>query len=162
MDAAPAEWSGRQAEPGKSSALYAVGAYWRAVSRSTRSQMSKEVLQAMVIGAGSSALAVGVYLLSRRHALSFRYTVGWLAFLTVGALSGVLVPLAGPLARGLGVLPAVIVTAAGVLALLAICVQLSISISGLQEQVRTLSEELALHKADRDEHVDSRLIGCSW
>jgi hypothetical protein len=31
-------------------------------------------------------------------------------------------------------------------------VQLSISISGLQEQVQTLSEELALHKADRGEH----------
>jgi hypothetical protein len=117
----------------------------------SRFTLSKALIQALVIGAASFALAVGVYLLSRRQALSFRYTVGWLTLLTVGALSGILVPLAAPLARVLGVLPAVILTAAGVLVLLGICVQLSISISGLQEQVQTLSEELALHKADRGE-----------
>jgi hypothetical protein len=88
--------------------------------------------------------------------LSFRYTAGWLALFGVGALSSALVPAAEPLARLIDVTPGVIVSAAGVLTLLAICVQLSISISGLQEQVRTLSEEIALHRMTGDDHAAQR------
>ena len=115
--------------------------------------MSKEFIQGIIIGASSALFAVIVYLLARRQALSFRYAVGWLALLTVGALSSVLIPAAQPLATFVGVTPGVIVSAAGVVTLLAICVQLSISISGLQEHVRMLSEEIALHNATGGEHA---------
>lgn len=106
--------------------------------------MSKPLLQGMVIALLNVIFASVVYLLARRQALTFRYAVGWLALFGLGALSGLLVPLSAPLAELLGVTPGVVVSAVGVLALLAICVQLSISISGLQEQVRVLAEELAL------------------
>ncbi|MBI4883352.1 MAG: DUF2304 domain-containing protein [Actinobacteria bacterium] len=118
--------------------------------------MSKEILQGVIIGASSTLLGIGVYLLARRQILSFRYTVGWLALFAVGALSSVLVPAAQPLADLVKVTPGVIVSAAGVLTLLAICVQLSISISGLQERVRTLAEEIALHRATGDNHAARR------
>jgi len=115
--------------------------------------MSKEVLQGIVMGASSALLGFGVYMLARRQLLSFRYTAGWLALFGVGALSSALVPAAQPLASLIEVTPGVIVSAAGVLTLLAICVQLSISISGLQEQVRTLSEEIALQRVTGDDHA---------
>ncbi len=115
--------------------------------------MSKQIVQGIIIGASSVLFGIVVYLLARRHALSFRYAVGWLALLTVGAFSSVLIPAAQPLADFVGVTPGVIVSAAGVFTLLGICVQLSISISGLQEHVRTLSEEIALHNATGGEHA---------
>lgn len=115
--------------------------------------MSKQLVQGIIIGVSSALFGLVVYRLARRQSLSFRYAVGWLALLTVGALSSVLVPAARPLADFIGVTPGVIVSAAGVLTLLGICVQLSVSISGLQEQVRTLSEEIALHTARGGEHL---------
>ena len=115
--------------------------------------MSKEIVQGIIIAFSSTLFGVVVYFLARRHALSFRYAVGWLTLLSVGVLSSVLVPAAQPLANFIGVTPGIIVSAAGVFTLLGICVQLSISISGLQEQVRTLSEEIALHSATGGEHA---------
>lgn len=110
--------------------------------------MSKEIVQGIIIGASSTLLGLGVYVLARRQLLSFRYTAGWLALFGVGALSSLLVPAAEPLAGIIDVTPGVIVSAAGVLTLVAICVQLSISISGLQEQVRILAEEVALQRVN--------------
>ncbi len=118
--------------------------------------MSKEIAQGLILGASSALLGLGVYLLARRQMLSFRYTAGWLALFGVGALSSALIPAAEPLASLIQVTPGVIVSAAGVLTLLGICVQLSISISGLQEQVRTLSEEIALHRVTGDDHAPQR------
>ena len=118
--------------------------------------MSKEVAQGLVIAATSALLGLGVYLLARRQFLSFRYTAGWLALFGVGALSSALLPAAEPFARLIQVTPGVIVSAGAVLTLVGICVQLSISISGLQEQVRTLSEEIALHRVTGDDHVRQR------
>ena len=114
--------------------------------------MSTEFIQGITIGVCSALLGLGVYWLARRQLLSFRYTAGWLALFGVGALSSALVPVAQPLARLIDVTPGVIVSAAGVLTLLAICVQLSISISGLQEQVRILSEEIALQRVSGDNY----------
>jgi cell division protein FtsL len=37
-----------------------------------------------------------------------------------------------------------------ILILVLICIQLSVSISGLQKQVQSLSEDLALHKIDQE------------
>ncbi len=118
--------------------------------------MSKEVAQGLIIGASSALFGLGVYLLARRQLLSFRYAAGWLALFGLGALSSALLPAAQPLASLIQVTPGIVVSAGAVLALLGICVQLSISISGLQEQVRTLSEEIALHRVTGDDHVRQR------
>lgn len=118
--------------------------------------MSTAILQGIIIGATSAFLGLGVYLLARRQLLSFRYTAGWLTLFGVGALSSALVPAAAPLASLIDVTPGVVISAGGVLTLLAICVQLSISISGLQEQVRVLAEEVALHRVTGEDHAHQR------
>jgi hypothetical protein len=91
-----------------------------------------------------SALFVGiVYFLARRSRLSFRYALGWLVLFLPGFFSVFLLPLAGPVSKVLSVTPAALLAVSFMTVLVAICLQLSISISGLQEQVRSLSEELA-------------------
>ena len=90
--------------------------------------------------------------LARAGKLSFRYAVGWSGFFLLSALLSFFVPFASPASSLIGVTPGVIVTFVAALALLLICIQLSISISGLQEQVRRLTEEVALQQVvQRDE-----------
>ena len=89
-------------------------------------------------------MGASVLFLSRRGRLSFRYTAGWLGFFLLSGFLGLFSPLTQPMARWLGVTPGVVLTFAAAVALLAICIQLSISISGLQEQIRRLSEDLAI------------------
>ena len=91
-----------------------------------------------------SALFVGfVYFLARRSRLSFRYALGWLLLFVPGFLSVVLLPLTEPVSKALAITPAALLAVSFMTVLVAICIQLSISISGLQEQVRSLSEEVA-------------------
>ena len=110
--------------------------------------MSKYALQAITVATASIMIAAMVLVLARRQRLSFRYTIGWLLFLGLGAVSALVLPAAQPIAGALGVTPGVVVSSLAVVALLAICIQLSVSISGLQEQVRSLSEESALLRTD--------------
>lgn len=110
----------------------------------------------LLVGLFSLAGAVGTYLLGKRGRLTFRYTVGWLSLFSIGVLSAVLLPIVEPLAEFLGVTPAAIVAILGLMLLLAICVQLSISISGLQEQNRRLSEIVAVLKFKIGERDDPR------
>jgi hypothetical protein len=91
-----------------------------------------------------SALFVGfVYFLARKSRLSFRYALGWLLLFVPGFLSVVLLPLTEPVSKALAITPAALLAVSFMIVLVAICIQLSISISGLQEQVRSLSEEVA-------------------
>ena len=110
--------------------------------------MSTYALKTIAIALVCSVLAAFVLVLARHQRLTFRYTIGWLLFLSFGAIAGLVLPVVQPIARGLGVTPGVVVSSIAVIALLAICIQLSISISGLQEQVRSLSEESALLRTD--------------
>jgi hypothetical protein len=66
-------------------------------------------------------------------------------------LRGIFSPLAEPLAEQLNLSPAALLGVGGLLLLLVLCVQLSISISGLQEQVRTLAEEASYLRQELDE-----------
>lgn len=120
--------------------------------------MSAQLLQSLVVATACLVMAVVVLFLARSQKLSFRYAVGWLLFLGFGAVSGAVLPVAEPIAGRLSVTPGVIVSSVAVLALLAICIQLSISISGLQEQVRNLAEEVALLRTESpsDDTVDER------
>jgi hypothetical protein len=50
-----------------------------------------------------------------------------------------------------------LIGASAIIILLALCIQLSISISGLQKQVQQLNEDLALHKkVVEDSHAASK------
>jgi hypothetical protein len=71
--------------------------------------------------------------------------------LTLTALSGILIPLTRPLAKSLSTTPGVLVSGLAILILVLICIQLSVSISGLQKQVQRLAEELALHEVVTNE-----------
>lgn len=91
-----------------------------------------------------SALFVAfVYLLARRSRLSFRYALGWLLLFVPGLLAVVLLPLTNPISMALAITPAALLAVSFMIVLVTICIQLSISISGIQEQVRNLSEEVA-------------------
>jgi hypothetical protein len=110
----------------------------------------------IVAGCVSLACTVIVLRLGRRGRLSFRYTVGWILLFGMGVLSALVLPLVEPIADTLEVTPAAIVAVLGLLLLLAICVQLSVSISGTQEQIRRLSEKIAMLESQvRPEDNDS-------
>ena len=110
--------------------------------------MADQVAQGVVIAVLSIAVGMIVVIVARRGLLTFRYTIGWLGLLLVGALSSVFIQIAEPLSSSIGVTPGVIVLTAGLLVLLAICIQLSISISGLQLKVQRLAEVAAIEKTD--------------
>ncbi len=105
--------------------------------------VSPEAGQVLFAAAVGILFALAVYRLARRQKLSFRYTIGWLALCGIGIFAGLLVPVFDPIARWLNVSPAALIAIGAVLLLTTICIQLSISISGLQSQVRRLTEEAA-------------------
>ena len=58
-------------------------------------------------------------------------------------MAGVIIPVITPVANFLAITPAALLAIGGIILLVIICVQLSISISGLHERQRRLTEELA-------------------
>jgi uncharacterized membrane protein YfcA len=105
--------------------------------------MDKNTIQILFCTCIGLISTFGIYRLARRGLLSFRYTVGWLVLSTTGVVAGVALPIIAPLARFLAITPAALLAIGGVLLLVIICLQLSISISGLHERQRRLTEELA-------------------
>ena len=94
--------------------------------------------------------------LGRRNLLSFRYALGWLTLSVLGTFSWVFIWLLSPIAAWLKISSAGLV-AVGVAGLMAvICLQLSISISGLQENIRKLAEQSALSKFELEDHKPNR------
>ena len=107
--------------------------------------------QELVIALGGVGLALLVIFIARKHLLTLRYTVGWVVLAAVLTLSALLSRFVEPLAKSVGM------TATGVLLVLAsgtlllICIQLSISVSGLSSQLRELTEAHALLAARVEE-----------
>lgn len=110
--------------------------------------MDAELLKQLASAGLSLIYVIVCYRLGTRGKLSFRYTTGWILLFGVGLSSALLIPIVEPTAEYLELSPAAVVAGVGLVLLLAICVQLSVSISGLQEQVRTLSEEISILKVD--------------
>jgi hypothetical protein len=86
----------------------------------------------------------GILLIARRGMLSMRYTLGWLFVGFVIVIGGLFSGLIDPVADAMGVEPVALVLASATFGLLGLTVQLSISVSGLTEIVRTLTESHAL------------------
>jgi uncharacterized membrane protein YfcA len=114
--------------------------------------MSQGAIQTLIATIAGLILATSIYLLARRGRLSFRYTVGWLVLCLVGITAGASVEIVQPLAEKLKVTPAALLSIGAIFLLLTICVQFSISISGMQEQIRRLTEEAAETKLRLEEH----------
>jgi hypothetical protein len=113
--------------------------------------VSTQTLQVLLAALASVIAAAVIVRLARRQLLSFRYTVGWLVLAALGVFAGIAIPLVAPVARALGVSPAALLAVGAAVLVLAISIQLSISISGLQQQNRTLTEELARLRQRIDE-----------
>ena len=104
------------------------------------SQSTAQVLVAAVFCLGFIAF---IYRLARSGHLSFRYTVGWLSLFALGIVARVALPITNKLSGWLRLTPAALLALCGMVLLLLICIQLSVSISGVQNQMRRLAEELA-------------------
>jgi hypothetical protein len=118
--------------------------------------VGQQRVQAIEIAIVASLFAAAVISLSRRGRISFRYTMGWLTLCLLSAVGGLLLPTIEPLSRKFQLDAFSLVGALAVIVLLSLCIQLSISISGLQRQLRRLNEDLALQKKELDDLRDSK------
>ena len=119
--------------------------------------MSQEVAQALEIAVVALLFTLTILYLAKAQRISFRYTMGWLTLCIISAFTGLLIPLIKPLATKLQLDAFALIGASAIIILLALCIQLSISISGLQKQVQQLNEDLALHKkVVEDSHASGK------
>ena len=119
--------------------------------------MSQQVAQALEIAAVALVFTLSILYLAQRQRISFRYTMGWLTLCIISAFTGLLIPLIKPLATKLQLDAFALIGASAIIVLLALCIQLSISISGLQKQLQQLNEDLALQKkVVEDSHASGK------
>ena len=109
--------------------------------------MSRQAIQILEITVIAFLMSSYILSIARRQLISFRYTIGWLGLCVVTLLGALLVPAVEPIAKFLKVDQFTIVGGSAFLVLLVICIQLSISISGLQRQLHELNEVTALLRA---------------
>ena len=119
-------------------------------------RVSQQRVQAIEIAIMAFGFAVAVVTLSRKERISFRYTIGWLTLCAISAAGGFLLPFIEPLSKNLQLDAFSLVGALAVIVLLSLCIQLSISISGLQQQLRKLNENFAIQKKALDNLRDSK------
>ncbi len=103
--------------------------------------MSFEAALAM---GGAVTLMISTVVLVRRRLLSLRYGLGWLSVSIVGFVGTPLLSLASGQVRHLGFTPTGFSLGVLIAFLGLICLQLSISLSGLHRAVQDLSEHAAL------------------
>lgn len=106
--------------------------------------MSNVAVQALLVALGGLGLLVVVFLLARRGLLSLRYALGWMAVSMLLLGAALLLVLIGGISHSLPITPTGLLAGVGLAFLLAVCLQLSISLSGQQEAIRELSELNAL------------------
>jgi hypothetical protein len=119
-------------------------------------RVSQQRVQAIEIAIVAFGFAVAVVTLSRKERISFRYTVGWLTLCILSATGGLLLPFIEPLSKKFQLDAFSFVGALAVIVLLSLCIQLSISISGLQRLLRKLNEDFAIQKKALDDLRDSK------
>ena len=97
--------------------------------------------------AGAAALAVSTTILVRRRLLSIRYGLGWLAVSLVGFVGAPLLSVFASLVEGSGFTATGFSLGVFIVFLGLVCLQLSISLSGLHSAVQDLAEYAALVEA---------------
>ncbi len=105
--------------------------------------MRAEVVHSILILIGTSVAIAIIVRLARLGRLSFRYAIGWLSVFVLSLLSAPVLPFMNFVSRNFHLEPNSVFAVAALILLTIIAVQLSISISGLQEQVRQLNEDTA-------------------
>ena len=109
--------------------------------------------QALLIAAGGIVLLALTGLLARRQRISLRYAIGWTLIALFGVVGALLTPLVEPLSELFGMSPTGLLLATASVVLLSITILLSISVSGLQTQVRDLAEAHALLERQLEDTV---------
>jgi len=110
--------------------------------------VSNSVIHASLVALLGLLLGAIVLFLARRGLLSLRYTIGWFGIASLGLLGAIIVPVVQPIAGALDLSAAALMAFVAVAVLLAITVQLSVSISGIQRQIANVVDELARMKYD--------------
>ena len=113
--------------------------------------MSQHAAQGLQFMAVSLVFTISILYLAQKQRMSFRFAMGWLTLCVIAAFTGLLIPAFEPIATYLQIDAFALVGGIAVIILLAICIQLSISISGLQKHVGLLNEDLALQKNAMEE-----------
>jgi len=119
-------------------------------------RVSQQRVQAIEIAIVAIGFAVAIVTLSRKERISFRYTLGWLTLSILSATGGLLLPVIEPLSNKFQLDAFSLVGALAIIVLLSLCIQLSISISGLQRLLRKLNEDFALQKKEISDLRDSK------
>lgn len=104
-------------------------------------------IQAAIVMAGAAALMVSTAVLVRRRLLSIRYGLGWIAVSLIGFVGAPLLSVFTSLVDGLGFTPTGFSLGVFIVFLGLVCLQLSISLSGLHSAVQDLAEYAALVEA---------------
>jgi hypothetical protein len=116
--------------------------------------MSNVAVQALLVALGGLGLLVVVFMLARRRLLSLRYALGWMAVSMLLLGAALILVLIGGISHSLPITPTGLLAGVGLAFVLAVCLQLSISLSGQQEAIRELSEANAL-LAERLQRLES-------
>jgi hypothetical protein len=106
--------------------------------------MSTTAKQALVLAFGGICIFVAILWLARKRLLTTRYALGWLAVGLLISVAALMMPFVGRLGRFANITPTAMLLMMSSLLLLAISVQLSISVSLLQERLRDTAEAHAL------------------
>jgi hypothetical protein len=101
-------------------------------------------IQAGIVMAGAVALLASTVILVRRELLSIRYGLGWLTVAAMGFFGIPLLSIAASKVRHLGFTPTGFSLGVLIGFLGLICLQLSISLSGLHRAIQNLTEHAAI------------------
>ena len=118
--------------------------------------MSTTVKQALVLALGGVAIVLVILRLARHRLLTTRYSLGWLGIGALVGLAAVTMPFVGRVGKLANITPTAVLLMISSLLLLAISIQLSISVSLLQERLRTTAEAhalLARRVSDLEQHA---------
>lgn len=109
-----------------------------------------------VFAVGLSLLVVGLlFYLLRTRQIREKYAGVWIALAAAVIIVGIFPSLAFVLSNLVGVrTPVNLIFAIAFVALLAVCIQLSTEVSNLEEETRTLAEEIALLRLDVKDLAD--------
>jgi Na+/melibiose symporter-like transporter len=122
-------------------------------------------VQVPIVMAGAAALMLSTVVLVRRRMLSVRYGMGWLAVSAIGFVGAPLLGLLADQVASFGFTATGFSLGVFVAFLGLVCLQLSISLSGLHSAVQDLAEHAALveqrvralegERSDAREHAES-------
>lgn len=101
-------------------------------------------LQSALIALVGIAMFAVVFALSHRQMLSLRYALGWMSVSALLIIAAIVLALFGGISDSLPITPTGLLTGLALAFVLAIALQLSISLSGHQDAIRQLSEANAL------------------